>query len=202
MVRILATICLLLALVSSHSHALCPAVLGGGQAGTVSGCDYTSNEIGDRTQYGTNLDWISDRMYCLQYTADCTGTLRYAYVYHSTTDSESAKICVYSEGDADSVADSSDVLLGCSGAIASGGSTGWKTDGVALNIAVTNGVSYWVCGIGSSSTFNMYYSTAAGTTAYYDTIAGSYATPPGDLTGDGSWTTANPRQYSMYVEID
>ena len=163
------------------------------------GCSAGSNEIGDRTEYAEGYTLAGTGGFCLLYTADCTGTLAYPYIYHYGTQADNAKVCAYSD-DGDSIPNVGDLLLGCSGVIASGSSAGWKTDSTDLTDAVTVASPYWVCIVPDPATQWASLRTSSGSGTQYYQSGFSYASPPANL--DGSWSSTALRDYSLYIEIE
>jgi len=171
-------------------------------------CNPASNEVGYRSEYvsaGIHIG-LDDAILVLG-TADCSGTLGYAYVYHYDTANDTAKVCVWRDnGATPNVPDTTDDVLSgmtCS-TVTSGSSAGWKQSAAKLGGSVTNGTSYWIGIIGSNNTYT--WSTgfsSTGTTRRYDWdgVAFSYASPPATLNGDyTNYDTSS--SISVYVEIE
>jgi hypothetical protein len=146
-------------------------------------CSVDTNEVGRRDEDESTAAGTNAYMYCTLFTPDCSGKLYTAYLRHAATDTENAKLCVYLD-DGDSAPDAGDSVVVCSGAISSGGSSGWKNAAMATNPSVSTANNYWVCIVnGDSTAWNMYY-TASGSRRSRE-CTGCYDSPPSNL--DGTW---------------
>jgi len=151
-------------------------------------CSVSSNELGRRDEDSSTAAGTNAYMYCTLFTPDCSGKLYTAYLRHAATDTENAKVCAYLD-DGDSAPDSGDSLVECSGAIGSGGTSGWKNAAMATNPSVSTENNYWVCILNEDSTaWNMYYNASGSRRGMNCT--GCYASPPETLDGTWSNTTA------------
>ena len=127
------------------------------------------------------------------FTAGCSGNLTTAYLYHNNSENDNGKLCVYLD-DGDGVREASDTLVACSVVIASGASTGWKSNTFGSG-TISQGSSYWIA-VG--------YDSGTGWSAKYDAISGgaytgtSYYDEPADM---GSSWTLRSRKHSAYVYI-
>lgn len=149
-------------------------------------CSVDTNEVGKRVEGASTAAGVNAYIYCTLFTPDCSGKLYTAYLRHAATDTENAKVCVYLD-DGDSAPDSGDSLVECSGAIGSGGSSGWKNAAMATNPSVSTGSNYWVCILnGDNTAWNMYYDGSGSRRSMECT--GCYASPPETL--DGTWSNA------------
>jgi hypothetical protein len=135
-------------------------------------------------------------MECNLWEPDCSGKLYTAYLRHRGTGTDYAKVCVYTD-DGDSAPDAGDSLLVCSGVITGNENEVWESAAMTSNPSVSTGTNYWVCMIGDTSAWNYYYNT--GVARKNQTVAGSYASPPSDLTG--TWNNSANYQISMYVTV-
>jgi len=182
-----------------------PYVLGAGVAAG-SSCDSATNEIGSRTTYGTAYSFGADLAIVLLVTADCLGELDTANFYNSGEGTASnAKICIYTTGGSGADPDNAgNVLVKCSGAIASGTGSGWKTAAMDAggNITSTNANAYWMMIVVDDSAAAWYQSMKNDTTTiWYMTATGYYDTPPANL-GAGTWSEVGSfGPYSAYVTI-
>lgn len=161
-----------------------------------SGCNEVTDKVGNTATDAAPPSLSKDVAYCQPFTPTCYGTLKKAYVNHVGSLTSSGKVCVYSD-DGDSIANSGDLKIGCSGDITSG-STEWASsdmDGGTLSSG-----NYWVCIFVKSDAANTFAIDTTATTypLAYKTSSGFYASPPANLNG---LTTGSFRGYSMYVTI-
>lgn len=173
-----------------------------GQPTSISGCSASTNEVGDRTQESTSGSISLNYAWVFRSTADCSGTLEDAYIYHNDTNESSVKVCVYVSTNADLASDSSASLVGCSPAIAGGSSTGYKTGSIGSG-GVTNGNYYWVA-IFKQNGGNNWVTTrgaAAGKTLWSKSASGYYDSIPDPLPSTGWTANANYGDPSVYVQI-
>ena len=164
-------------------------------------CDPATNEVGDRTQESTPYVDPNGLALIFRAQADCSGTLGTPYFYKNDTNGSAAKICIYNSSSA--TPQSSDTLVGCSGEILSGATTGWKTGSIGSG-SVTSGNYYWVLtiisthygswGLVHNTTNSVWYITTWGD-LYYD--SDSF---PATL-GAGWLETASFAPISAYVGI-
>ena len=195
---------LLFIFIAGEGLAFSPAIQGAiNSTATPAGgsCDPATNEIGTRTASTDHYGFItSTQAICVQWTADCTGTLGYAYAYHYGASAGTGKICAYSEADADIEPDASDLLLGCSGEFTSSTDQEWAKSAskVAGSVAVTSGTTYWLCLYGN--TFHYYGYHNLSKSWWYKDSSLNYAAPSADL----SFTPVETgyREVIMYVEIE
>jgi len=170
-----------------------PIVGGGGNS-----CSVSTNAVGDKTDYSPESSGISaDQYVCHFYQAPtCSGTFSTAYFYHSGTDSQTAKVCVFSaQHGTDHAPDSGDTKVGCSeGTTVS--TQAWQTLSGTVGGAITPGGYYYVCLASSGSLLLM--RTASGTGNGY-VASLNYATPPANM--NGTWSTTANRSYSLYVTV-
>jgi hypothetical protein len=199
--KLLFILCSILIAVPSYGRVC--FVGGGGTASEGAACNAATNDIGDRTTtYGDWVDVASGGVACMQYTADCSGTFGYGYIVHDSTGNDNGKICLYSDGDGDTNADSSDLLLGCSAEFSS------NTDGEVVktsgkfSIAASNGVRYWICIAGGAGSFRFERATydVGLKTFWYLSSGWNYASPPANLSA--SWSTDTLNEFAVYVEIE
>ena len=164
-------------------------VMGGGA--TTAQCSATTDYIGNESfieMSGTTGDLTSDRMMVSLHTPNCSsgcsnGALETVYLYHSSTATDNAKVCIYAD-DGDSTPDSGDILVGCSDAMTSSAQED-VTASIAGDISCSS--PYWMVLVASANTW-MSRRTATGTT-YHQVVSGAYASPPNTLSG--TWTTAS-----------
>lgn len=168
-----------------------------GKKKAAASCSVDTNELGTRTQGGSNSYAGADKMECNLWAPDCSGKLYTAYLAHRETGTDYAKVCVYTD-DGDSAPDAGDSLLVCSGVITGNENEVWESAAMATNPSVSTGTNYWVCMIGEATAWNYFYA-ASGLARKDITIAGAYTTPPSDLTG--SWNNSANYQISMYVTV-
>ena len=166
-----------------------------------SSCDYSTNEVGDRTS--TNTGWnnmANNEIDCFLYQADCSGTLRYAWVDHQGTGTDDVKIGVFTSQHGSTVhsPDSGDTLVGS-----------WSTgDTVSTDTfiqlsgtiggSVTSGNWYWVCALAGPNALSIAQNTSGTRTLYYNSSS-SYSSPPSTLSG--TWSSQASRDWGLYVEI-
>lgn len=170
--------------------------LGAGGSGVPSQCNIESDTVGTNDISGSSPSRAKDSVWCYLHTPTCYGSLATAYVRHSDTNESSAKVCVYSD-DGDSVANSGDLKIGCSSDITSS-LIEWKSsamDGGSL----TEG-NYWVCTAVKSDATNVFTVDRGSTTRplAYKTASGFYATPPANLNG---LTTTSSAEHSVYITV-
>lgn len=187
MKKIILIIAILFISSSCLAASVTNAVRGVVGQGAAAACAESANEINSRrdTVDATAYSLGAGLSLCFQATADCSGSLGTAYLYHdSNTKVPEAKVCVYTEGDADAVADADDVGVNsgaatCSASIATGATGGWKTGAFSTG-TVTTGQTYWLCVFVSST--DAWDTFRAGTgTIYYTTLGDLYSTPPANL---------------------
>lgn len=193
-------ISLFLILFTVNVYANCTVVVGQPTAAAPS-CSVDTNEVGDRTDHSScggtcHYMIVNTAIFCLPYTADCTGTLSYAYALHYGTSADEGKVCVYSKNSA-APPDSSDLLIGC-GTVSSSTNGELVESAAEVGGSVTASAEYWVCIAGSATEFDIIRDDTGSKTAYYKT-GFTYATPDANL--DGSWNNSNSRDFSMYVTI-
>jgi hypothetical protein len=165
-------------------------------------CNPALNEVGDRTDLTEAYSFTSgENIRIILYTADCSGTLEYAYMRHYSNNTDNVKICAYTD-DGDEVPDSSDILIGCSNVITGNATATWFASSEKVGGQVTNGVKYWVAFITDPATgWDVYRNTTTGTrTIYTQSIVGCFDDPPANLAG--SWTPTAGRDYSYYIAIE
>jgi len=196
MKRLLIILCILLFTVPCFANQI---IIGKKKA--AASCSVSTNEVGDRTDYtscgGTcHYNVTATAVYCIGYTADCTGTLSYAYARHYGTGSDEGKVCVYSKNSA-APPDSSDLLIGCGTISSSSAELAQSASEVGGSVTAT--AEYWVCIAGGTNDFDIIRTDSGSSTVYYISAGFNYASPPANL--DGSWSNTASRDYSMYVTI-
>lgn len=172
-------------------------VMGGGATAAVQ-CSAATDYIGNTTieSAGSNA-LTADRVYLELYQPTCasgctSGNSVTAYVRHAVAEADNLKFCAWLD-DGDEAPDASDTQLGC--VTLSSSSIEW--DSGTLNASISCASKYWIGLISDASTWNNVYNTV-GNTVYYLTIAGSYDSPPANLSG--TWASVT-RKYSMYLTI-
>lgn len=132
----------------------------------------TGTETGD---LGLSAGW--GIAYRVQATA--TGSLANGYLYHSDTNNASAMVAIYSSSA--STPQSGDALVGVSGEIVGGTTTGWKSSAMSGG-TVTSGNWYWVI-ICVSATSSNNWGSKNNTThpVFLNTGAGFYEMTPSTL---------------------
>lgn len=193
--KTLLTLLIFFALIG-NVDARCSVIVLGGTTEAAATCNVSTDELGIRSEDASTIAGTNNNIYCHLHTPECSGKLYTANLRHSSTDAENAKVCVYLD-DGDSDTDSGDTLVECSGAIASGSTTGWKNAAMATNPAVSTGSNYWVCLVNEDSTSWDSYYVASGTRKQ-KTCSGCYASPPENL--DGTWSSATSSR-DMYVLV-
>jgi hypothetical protein len=200
MKKILICLFLILFIVSS---AFAGGTITIGKKKSGSSCNPDSNEVGNRTEYGGDSELSLDYMACVRAQADCTGTLGYAYAYmYSGDNGESFKVCVYNSASA-GPPDSGDTALSGSTCrtITATSSSQWEQSSGKIGGSVSSGTYYYICLISGAAT-TMTKGTEAGFSWYGESISGSYATPPSDLTEGDGWSTISDTGVSFYVAIE
>lgn len=160
-------------------------------------CSVDTNELGTRTQGGSNAYAGENKLECNLWTPDCSGKLYTAYLEHRGTGTDYAKVCVYTD-DGDSTPDAGDSLLVCSGVITGNENEVWESAAMDTNPDVSTGTSYWLCMIGDNSAWNYFYA-ASGLARKNQTVENGYTSPPDNLTG--TWNNSANYQLSMYVTV-
>lgn len=189
MKKLLLLVLLLLPLRADSMH-----MIGFGAAGNCGGA-----QVMGYNTIGTNFGRTYQNAETLNvFTAPCTGTLTTAYAYHVSTDSETAKICVYLD-DGDNDADSGDTKVACSGVISSAVDGEWASASFSGG-AITQGSIYWVVLAGGSATDGWWTKWDEDTGSDYGHDGGNnvYTNEPATLGG-----TYSPldRKYSAYVTV-
>ena len=118
-----------------------------GKKKAAASCSVDTNEVGDRTDYSAtgHFSFTNTYMGCVEATANCSGTLEYAFARHYGTASDKGKVCVFNRLSA-APPDSNDTLIGCGEITTS--SNDWAQSAAKVGGAVTNGANYWICIIG------------------------------------------------------
>jgi len=163
------------------------------------GCDTATNEVGDRSEESGTVSLNADIVLCYLSSADCTGTLYQAYLYHNNATASNAKVGIYAD-DGNSTPDENDTSVVVSDSITGGTSTGWKTSSASLGGSVTNGSNYWICTMVESGGNTFVAKSGDGAGAYYILSSGFYASPPANL--GGSWDSLSESPISVYVNIE
>ena len=164
------------------------------------GCDTATNEVGDRVEESGTVALNADIAICFPGTADCTGTLYQAYLYHQDTNASNAKIGIYTDQDAGADPGIGDLQVGVSGVIAGSTSTGWKASAASIGGSVTSSANYWVCIFVESGGSSWLAKSGDGAGAYYVLGSGMYATPPANL--DETWLALSESPISAYINIE
>lgn len=161
-----------------------------------SGCNEVTDKVGNTATDAAPPGIAANVAWCQPFTPTCYGTLKKAYAAHVRTSVSSAKVCVYSD-DGDSIANSGDLKMGCSGDITSG-ITEWASSDMDGGTLVSG--NYWVCLFVKSDAANAFEIDTTATTypLAYKTASGFYASPPANLNG---LTTSTGRGMSLYVTI-
>ena len=176
------------------------------------GCDPATNEVGDRSVYGSVSTRAINTMGCHRYIADCSGTFGKAQVYHSGETDEDIKVAIF---DSDYQTDittsqlptSADTLVGSWVTIECATNDGWCTSGASkIGGSAVSGHVYLLCAIAGTTYWTHVRDTTAGGNYIYSIIAGtwgSYASPPNTLDdGNQTWSAFDDREYSWFVEIE
>jgi hypothetical protein len=186
--------CLLLAgsAVAQEQLAMMGGIVGGG-SGAVAGCSATTNYVGDQTQEATSMSIDTNKIYCYAATADCSGNINTAHIYHNGTTTGNIKLCVYNKTSTDPSA--GDSLIACSDPIAMLNSAAWRTGPIG-SVSVVKDNAYWVCF--SSSANNVETARGATISRYYKAI--TYGSEPDPL-GTGFSVNATTAPFSGWVGI-
>ena len=192
MKRIPIILCILLFVTPCLANQI---IIGKKKAGPT--CSVDTNEVGDRTDYSATGHFSFTNTYigCVEATANCSGTLEYAFARHYGTASDKGKVCVFNRLSA-APPDSNDTLIGCGEITTS--SNDWAQSAAKVGGAVTNGANYWICIIGASEEFDIARTDSGSKTLYYVASGANYTTPSLDL----SFSNQASRDYSMYVRIE
>ena len=192
MKRLLIILCILLFVTPCLANQI---IIGKKKAGPT--CSVDTNEVGDRTDYSAtgHFSFTNTYMGCVEATANCSGTLEYAFARHYGTASDKGKVCVFNRLSA-APPDSNDTLIGCGEITTS--SNDWAQSAAKVGGAVTNGANYWICIIGASEEFDIARTGSGSKTLYYVASGANYTTPSLDL----SFSNQANRDYSMYVRIE
>lgn len=171
-------------------------------------CSASTDYIGHTTIETTNANMVEDRISCRAFqataTSGCTtGNLAAAYMSHHGTGADNAWLALYVDASNDGagapVAD--DTLVANSVTTLSSSTDGENaTASVTAGVSVTIGNWYWVCCNTDSTAWSRHYATGAASSSYYSNEAGSYASPPANLTPTSTWTGSTTVQ-SMYFTI-
>ena len=162
-------------------------------------CNPATNEVGDRGEYATGMNVAENNMKCIPYTADCSGTLGYAYAYHSGTDAENVKVVVYSDAAAGGAPVVGDLKIAASAAMSSSTDAEWAQSSGKLGGSVTSGNPYWVCLVSDSTVWVNNIQTTGSVSIWLNT-GSNYAAPPDNL--DGTWGETTTNEVSVYVAIE
>lgn len=168
-------------------------------------CSSSTDEVGNRTEITSIAAALEQQdMYCVIYTPDCTsgcttGTLGYAYLYHNSTGSDNAKVCVYSD-DGDGIRNVDDLKIACSGVMASS-SAEWKKSTDKLTGSITCASPYWLCVTTDNTQWTIGYKNTGDKSAKVQVSDSMYTSPPDNLTG--TWDAYDASMdWSVYVEIE
>ena len=179
---------------SADIKTLCGVGYNDGDAG----CDTATNEVGDRTEYtGTSYAIASHGLWCWPYTADCTGNVAAAYLYHRGTGAQTAWVGLYSKTDTAPAA--ADALLSSNSTqISSSTDKEWGTQAVG-SYAVSSGTTYWVCVLPSSLSGGWDVYSGTGNSDRYLKDIGQNTLP--DNLSTGFTGPADDRMTSVYITI-
>lgn len=176
-----------------------------GVIGKKNACNTAIHEVGDRTSYASAYIIVENEMDCILYTAECTGTLEYAFIYHYGTETDNCKVgvCNY-DGDAPDEGDDGCVWsTGDTVGDAAEEDNAWVQLSGKLGKAVTKGTKYFVCVLGGSGHCPVFYKSSGGTRTLYYEEGFNYASPPANLTSSTPpWATVTSRDMSVYVRIE
>ena len=168
-------------------------------------CNPLTDDVGDKTETGTDGAFATDYAYCYLTIAACSGTLSYAELWHrGTTADFTAKVGVFLSADGGTYPHepaAHDTLVGdWSAAITSTTSQAWTESSNELGGTVVAGSYYWLCTIGGDSVAGDWTHEYNSGSGYYMGTTGIYATPPATLTETGTWNAVG-RLWSVYVKI-
>lgn len=104
-------------------------------------CDPATNEIGSRLDTGTDTTPGVDVAYVYAGSADCTGVLHDAYIYHNDTTDGTIYVAIYTKSDVSP--QTGDALVGYA-AITATTTTGWKSAASSGGNVTSGSVNYWV----------------------------------------------------------
>jgi hypothetical protein len=175
-----------------------------GKKNSVTSCNPASDLIGYKSTPSSAMNIGSDDASCVYTTASCTGTLGYGYAYHSGTDTDTAKMCVYQDNGATATtADGTDAILPSMTCQTATSSTDgeWAKTGSKLGGSVVSGTGYFVCVVGSAGVWAQRFSST-GTERRYDFDGTfSYSSPPADFP-DSYSNSDTSSTFGAWVEIE
>jgi len=198
-------IALFLCLFAFRASAWNPMVVTSGSSSAVA-CSAATDYVGDKTDHSASFAALIDnQMYCVSYqatTAACaSGTLGKAYMAHHGTETDVAKVLVYTDSTSGTGEPNNETLLGESAEISCNTDTPTPTctAGGDLGGAITKNAYYFICSQSNNTQFDV-HRTAAGPSVLWYKALWDYDNPaPNPLTPTG-WTEAT-RDWGVYVEI-
>jgi hypothetical protein len=181
-------ICLL---VATPAHAVVMVGFGGGDpnaCGSLTNMGYTGT---------TDADVVvtSAEPRSFIYTATCSGNLVNAFLQHIGAAVDTAKVCVYLD-DGDSVRESADTLVACSGVITSTSTPGWFSAAFGSG-ALVNGSKYYLVAAPNTTDWEGRKLFAGIPDGYYCNT--SYYAGPANM-GTGTWAVYETgAEIAMYI---
>lgn len=189
------------------ANTISGSVLQGATCGAAGACSASTDYIGDKSDYSASSAIAAqNNLYCLSYQATTTscssGTWGKGYIAHNNTDTDNAKICIYTDSTSGTGAPNDETLIACSTTItcSTDNATPTCTNDSNIGGTATKDAYYFVCMV-SDDTAITYHRTASGSRTLYNKLFTSgYSTPPSTLTATG-WTETTTRDRGLYVEI-
>ena len=167
---------------------------------SVPGCNPATEYIGHTGNGSTGAaSTVADVIACNLFTPTCSGNLNTFYIQHYLGNDQLVKGAVYLD-DGDETPGTGDTKIEATAGSAHSTTTEWVNTAFGGSTPVSTANKYWLCmitGGGTANGWSRYYSNGA--TAYYKTVAGSYAAPPATL--QASFTSAANAKYSMYTTL-
>lgn len=177
-------------------------------AGTVKAASCTASvpgsdnsELGYLSVGGSNTaSAIGGKIYCMLFTADCSGTLGTAYFYNRSTGTKN-KVAAYSTTDTvHSTPPTNGTRLGYTSEITAGADDDWYSAAMSGG-TVTQGNKYWLCYLTPAKDGGVGGNNDAGVDRHgIDYAVGEYTTPPSTLPSSG-WGTTTDRKMSVFIGI-
>ena len=158
--------------------------------------------LGVDTELANANDFGNDQAGMYRVQASGSGTLGDAYIYYNyASGAKNCIVCVYNAA-ASGAPDASDTKVGCSSAIASGSTEGFKTAAMDGG-SVVSGNYYWIA-IFVESGGDAWWAAQGnevGKSLWYLSGSGYYASQPADASGMSN-ESPNAGEMSIYVTVE
>ncbi len=173
--------------------------LGKGGAAAPS-CSASTDYVGVTGDGTTDTTASLNYLYCQKAQATASsgcssGNAAQVKFRHAGTDTDNAKVALFTGAVGDTEPTSSNTLIGSWVVLTSSTAGEWASANTSG--AVMIGSYYWVCWIADNTYWDMYYSTGDANSSYYLGPL-DYTNPPSDLSGSWSGST---RVMSLYETI-